>query len=232
MARKKKDTSVIMLRNTVIGFITLVAIGMIAFGTYVSTDLSDSAVTENEDYIVLDNPRARRAGEPIEVVEFFSYACVHCKNFEPLLDEWLEDIPEDVTFRRQPTTFSPIYALLAQSYLTLEAADALDRNHNRIFRAIHDSGRQFLTKDMVADYVDGRDISRDEFIEIFDSPDVRQAMRRADREQREFGIASTPSLVVAGKYLVRMTIGGQRRALRVVDELVAKERAADAETSS
>ena len=231
MAKKKKDTSVIMLRNTIIGFITLVAIGMIAFGTYVSTDLSDTAVTENEDYIELDNPRARRAGEPIEVIEFFSYACVHCKNFEPLLDEWLEDKPEDVTFRRQPTTFSPIYALLAQSYLTLEAADALDKNHNRIFRAIHDSGRQFLTKDMVADYVDGRDISRDEFIEIFDSPDVRQAMRRADREQREFSIASTPSLVVAGKYLVRMTIGGQRRALRVVDELVAKERAADAETS-
>ncbi len=232
MAKKKKDTSVIMLRNTIIGFITLVAIGMIAFGTYVSTDLSDTAVAENEDYIVLENTRARRAGEPIEVVEFFSYACIHCKNFEPLLDEWLEDIPDDVTFRRQPTTFSPIYALLAQTYLTLEQADALDRNHNRIFRAIHDGGRQFLTKEMVADYVDGRDISREEFIEIFDSPDVRQAMRRADREQREFSIASTPSLVVAGKYLVRMTVGGQRRALRVVDELVAKERAADAETSS
>ena len=65
----------------------------------------------------------------------------------------------------------------------------------------------------------------------FDSPDVRQAMRQADRDQRAFNIVSTPSLVVGGKYLVRMTVGGQRRALRVVDELIAKERAADAEAT-
>ncbi len=230
MARKK-DTKVLVARNTIIGFITLVAIGMIGFGTYVTTDFADKEVAENEDYIVLDNPRARRTGEPIEVVEFFSYACVHCKNFEPLLEDWLEDQEEDVVFRRQPTTFSPIYALLAQSYLTLEQSGALEDNHTRIFRALHDTGRQFLTKEMVADYVDGRGITREEFIEEFNSPDVRQAMRQADREQREFNIMSTPSLVVAGKYLVRMTVGGQRRALRVVDELVAQERAADAEAS-
>ena len=134
MARKKKDTKVIMLRNTIIGFISLVAIGMIAFGTYVTTDLSDTAVAENEDYIVLDNPRARRAGEPIEVIEFFSYACVHCKNFEPLLDEWLEDQDEDVEFRRQPTTFSPIYALLAQSHQPLPASDTTARGAHRSAR--------------------------------------------------------------------------------------------------
>ncbi|NOX52778.1 MAG: hypothetical protein GXP16_19915 [Gammaproteobacteria bacterium] len=51
-------------------------------------------------------------------------------------------------------------------------------------------------------------------------------MREAEKVQREFVIASTPSLVVAGKYVVSMK-GGQRHALDVVDLLISKERAAD-----
>ena len=184
-----------MARNTIIGFITVVAIAILGFGTYVSTDFADGEIVANEDYRVLDNPRPRRPGDPIEVVEFFSYGCVHCKNFEPLVDDWAEDLPEDVAFTKQPATFSPIWALLSQTYLTLEAADALEQNHERMFRAIHDTGRQFLTPEMVADYIDGRGLSADEFLREFNSPQVRDAMRDADRAQREYQIAATPSLV-------------------------------------
>lgn len=224
---KKKDTKVIMARNTIIGFITVVAIAILGFGTYVSTDLSDAEIVANQDYRVLDNPRPRRASDPIEVVEFFSYGCVHCRNFDSLVDEWAADLPEDVVFKKQPATFSPIWALLSQTYLTLESAGVLEQNHDRMFRAIHDAGRQFLTAEMVADYIDGRGLSADEFLREFNSPRVRDAMRDADRAQREYQIASTPSLVVAGKYLVTMD-GGQRRALRIVDQLIDEERAATA----
>ena len=89
---KKKDTKVIMARNTIIGFITVVAIAILGFGTYVSTDLADGKIVANEDYRVLDNPRPRRAEDPIEVVEFFSYGCVHCKNFDPMVDEWAAEL--------------------------------------------------------------------------------------------------------------------------------------------
>ena len=221
----KKDTKVLMARNTIIGFVTLVGVAILGFGTYVSTGLSTSAEVTADDYREIENVRPRRSGDPIEVVEFFSYGCIHCKTFDPVVDEWAAEQAEDVVFRRQPTTFSPIWALLAQAYLTLEAADALEENHSRIFRAIHDAGRQFLTPEMVADYVDGRGLTSDDFMREFNSPKVRDAMREADRDQRLYQIATTPSLVVAGKYVVSMT-GGQVRALRVVDELIAKERSA------
>ena len=215
-----------MARNTVIGFITLLAIGVFSLFTYVSMDLEPGEVVANEDYLVIDSPRPRRQGDPIEVVEFFSYACIHCMTFDPIIEDWAEDQQDDVVFRRQPTTFSPIYALLAQTYYALEATGALEQNHNRIFRAIHDARRQFLTPDMVAEYVDGRGVSKEEFLRAFDSPEVRKAMRDADRDQRIFQITGTPSLVVAGKYTVGMG-GGQGRALQVVDQLISQERGAD-----
>lgn len=223
----KKDSKVLMARNTIIGFITVVAILILGFGSYVSTDFTEGEIVANEDYRVIENPRPRRIGDPIEVVEFFSYACVHCKTFDPIVEEWASEQADDVHFKRMPATFSPIWALLSQTYLTFENAEVLEENHSRMFRAIHDAGRQFLSADMVADYVDGRGISRDDFLREFESPAVRAAMQKADRDQRTYQIAATPSLVVAGKYVIAMD-GGQRRALRIVDELIAQERTGEA----
>ncbi len=220
----KKDNKVIMARNTIIAFVSIVAIGILAFGTYVSTGIGAGEIgEENNDYKVLDNPRPRRTGDPIEVIEYFSYACIHCKTFDPIIEQWAAEQADDVAFSRMPATFSPIWALLSQTYLTFEDQDVLDQNHSRMFRAIHDAGRQFLTPEMVAEYVDGRGLSSAEFLRAFNSPAVKETMRKAERDQLTFQIAATPSLVVAGKYLVGMN-NGQRRALRVVEHLIELER--------
>lgn len=223
----RKDRKVLKARNTIIAFISLLVILILAFGTYVSTNLSRTTVVEaGEDYQEVENSRARRSGDPIEVIEFFSYACVHCKTFDPVVDEWAAQQADDIEFRRMPASFGPIQTVLAQAYVTFEGNNMLEDNHSRMFRAIHDARRQFLTPEMVADYVDGRGLSRGDFLREFRSPKSRRAMREAEKVQREFVIASTPSLVVAGKYVVSMK-GGQRHALDVVDLLISKERAAD-----
>ena len=213
-----------MARNTIIGFISLVVIAMAGFGIYLSTDIAGSDdIVVNEDYLVVENARPRRIGDPIEVVEFFSYSCIHCKTFDPIVDEWAAEQQNDVVFKRKPVSFSPAWSLLAQAYFTLEAADVLEQNHSRLFRAIHDARRQFLNPEMIADYVDGRGISREDFLHEFRSPNVREAMRDADRDQRNYQISATPSLVIAGKYVIGMG-GGQRKALRTADKLISRER--------
>ncbi len=220
----KKDKKVIMARNTIIAFVTLVVVSILGFHTYLSTGGGQpDDIQPQRDYREVENPRPRNPDAPIKVVEYFNYACVHCKTFDPVLDAWAEDLPDDVQVSRQPANFSPIWALLAQTYLTLQAADALEQNHNRIFRAIHDANRQFLTPEMVADYVDGRGISAEEFLKQFNSSAVRRAMQRAERSQRNFQISSTPSLVINDRYVVNMN-GGQKRALQVADHLINQER--------
>ncbi len=229
MAKKKKSKNqATIARNAIIGFVTVVAILILGFGTYVSTDLGrPGEIAADSDYTEVDNPKPRRDGDPIDVVEYFSYTCVHCKTFDPEIDDWAEKQADDVVVKKVPVTWSPIQTLLGQAYLALEAEEALKQNHRRMFRAIHDGGRQFLSAQMIADYVDGRGLTDEEFMRAFESPAVRQAMTQANNDIRRYNIAATPSLVVAGRYVVGMR-GGQKRALEVVDHLIEKIRAEEA----
>ena len=227
MPKKKQDRRVALIRNSILSVAALIAASIVGYITYVGSGLDEGAITEGQDYFAIEDPRRSRPGDPIEVVEFFAYGCVHCKTFDPVIESWAENQPDDVAFRRAPTTFSPAYALLSQTYYALEEADLLEQHHARLFRAIHESGRQFLRPQDVAKWLDGRGISAEAFLRIFDSPAVRAKVRAAERDQRAYQISATPQMVVAGKYLVTMN-GGQRRALDVLDYLIEKQRQADA----
>lgn len=218
----RTDRKVVRTRNTIIAFVALVAFLVIGYGTVYTTGVTQGEYLAGEHYRVIDDPPRRRAGEPILVQEFFSYGCVHCRNFDPLLDDWREDMPEGADFARSPAAFSPIWQLLAQTYYALDSLDALEANHLRLFRAIHDNGRQFLSADMIADYIDGNGASKEEFLRAFDSPEVRRHMREAEARQTRFVITSVPTLVVGDKYVVNMDVG-RKASLDVVDHLIALE---------
>jgi thiol:disulfide interchange protein DsbA len=220
-ARKVKRT-----RNVIIAFVALVAIVVIGYGTIYTTGITEGEYLAGEHYRVVEDPPRRRAGQPILVQEFFSYGCIHCRNFDPLLDDWRANMPEGATFSRSPVTFSPMWQLLAQSYYALESLDAAQENHLRLFRAIHDNGRQFLSADMVGDYIDGNGTTKDEFLRAFNSPEVRRHLRDTEAAQRKLVITSVPTMVVGGKYVVNMEVG-RKASLDVVSHLIALELAND-----
>lgn len=45
------------------------------------------ALTEGEDYLVLDKPIPQKQSGKIEVLEFFGYFCVHCHHFDSFVIE-------------------------------------------------------------------------------------------------------------------------------------------------
>ncbi len=225
-APTRKERQVIRTRNAIIGVVVAIVILVLGYGTLYSTGVTEGEYQAGTHYDVIEGAKGRRPGAPIQVREFFSYGCVHCRNFDPLIEAWQAKLPEDVEFQRTPAAFSPVWALLGQAYITLDEAGALERNHDRMFRAIHDNGRQFLSAEMIADYVDGNGISRAEFLRVFDSPAVRSRVRQAEREQRDLGISAVPTLVVDGKYRIGMQVG-RKTALDVVDHIIALERAAE-----
>lgn len=210
-------------RAIILGSVAVVIVAVIAYGAYYSlSGPSGSGVAADEHYTLIENPPRRRAGEDIVVHEYFSYACVHCSNFEPLVHAWSEDLPDGVRLVRSPALFDALWGLLAQSYYALEQLGALEANHDRLFRAIHDNGRVFRSAEMVADFVDGNGTTAEEFLAAFTSPDVVRATRDADRRMRDVGINSVPSLVVAEKYKINMNVG-RRASLDVADQLIAME---------
>ena len=167
----------------------------------------------------------------LSVEEYFSYGCIHCKNFDPTLEDWLTTLPEDVQFQRTPTAFSRAWGVLAQAYYALEKADALEGNHEQLFKGIHNGGRMFSNGEAIADYLDSDELPAAEFMRAFNSRDVARRLNRAEQATRRVGIRAVPTLVVAGKYRVGM-VNGERRALEVVDYLLEQERALIGKASS
>ena len=224
MKRTSADTKVTRVRTTIFSFAVIAAILIIGYGTLYSTGITEGEYVEGDHYKLIDNPPRRRPGEAIKVTEFFSYGCIHCRNFDPLLENWQKTMPEGVTFSRSPIAFSqPIWSLLGQTYLTLVATGTLEENHSRIFRAIHDNGRQFLSADMMADFVDGHGIDKSLFLRNFNSPQVRRALQQALEDERRLVIPSVPTLMVSDRYLINMD--SRKTALDIVDFLIIREMA-------
>lgn len=219
---KKKPNNVPLIRGLIIGGVALLGLVVIGYGLIYTTGATQGEFVAGEHYEVIETAERRRPGANVEVVEFFSYACVHCKNFDPLIHDWLETKPDNVEFTRVPVTFSPQWVLLAQTYYTLVALDILDENHDRVFRRIHNARRMFASPDEVAEFIDGNGATAEEFMAAWNGPEVRRLLREGEAAQREVVVRAVPALAVNGAYLVSMEVG-RKVALEVVDHLIALE---------
>ena len=226
MSKTKPDKRLMTIRNGIIAFVVLIVVVVGGYGLFRSTavDVSGEFI-EGTHYKVIEGSAPVPAVGPIRVTEFFSYGCIHCRNFDPFVDDWLKSAPKDVLFERNPVAFSPQWELLAQGYYALQETNALAENHERIFKAIHDNGKQFLTADMIADFVNGHGVTRDAFLAAFNSPANARAVADASRRERSSRVNSVPLLTVADHYVINMDTVPRKKAFDAVDFLIAKIRA-------
>jgi len=225
-AAKKKTSSqtVERTRNVILGFLGLLVAGFVIGTFYFGSGLSQNSIPQpSSDFEVIDGVDMDTPAKVLGVEEYFSYACIHCKNFDPTLEEWVETLADDVKFQRKPAAFSRTWSVLAQSYYALEKADALEGNHEQLFKAIHNGRRNFSSGQDIADYLDSEELPAAEFMRAFNSRDVSRRLARAASDTQRHSIRAVPTLVVAGKYRVDIN-NGSERALEVVDYLLEKER--------
>ncbi len=217
MARRKDNTKEIRT-GIFIAVATLILV-VVGYGLYYSLGFGGAA--SGEPYIALDKPDSTGV---VDVVEYFSYECPHCRSFDNLIDDWQSSLPEGVTFSRVHVAYSTSNRLLAKAHRALMRHDALEANHHRLFRAIQDRNRQFLTPKALAGFVDGFGVDQDSFLRTLTSARTSREVASGERRFVALGLASVPALVVDDKYVINMDIG-RKRALAVtrdlVDELLA-----------
>lgn len=193
----------------------------------VSTSPEPFNIEAEVHYQVLPIPVDTLDDNKIEVVEVFSYACIHCFHFDPAIEAWRQKQAEDVAFRRLPAIFNQSWALFAQAYYTAETLGVLDQVHAPIFNAIHLQGDDLRNPNAMAKlFKDVAGVDEKEFTRVFNSFGVRSRVQQADAQGRMYRVTGVPSMIVAGKYRVDGKMAGNNtRMLQVVDYLVAKERA-------
>ena len=212
---KRKDNAAQMRLAIGIGTVTVVVL-VIGFGLFYSG-------AEGPPYATLDRPAASETAGEVKVVEFFSYTCPHCRNFDEIVDGWREDLPDGVVLERVHVAYSPENRLLARAHLALVRHGALAANHQRIFSAIHDRNKRFDSPATLADFIDGNGVDREAFLRTMTSTRITRRVEAAEAAFIDLGLLSVPALVVDDKYVINMDLG-RKGALDAVDDLLAELR--------
>ena len=200
--------------------------------TYSQTENAGEQFIAGQHYAVLETPVATAAPESVvEVVEVFSYMCIHCYTFDPMLSNWHKAQSGAVDFVRQPAVFNPAWQLLAQAYYTAQSLGLEEEMHEPLFKAVHVERVDLRDEEAMAQLFQRHGgVDADTFNKVFQAFSVKSRVMQSRGKSRSYGITGVPTMIVNGKYRVDgESAGGNAAMLRVVDFLVAKEQAAIAD---
>lgn len=169
-------------------------------------------------------PMSAPAGQ-VDVVEFFSYACPHCFEFEPTLDAWLRKKPAGIHFHRFPVRFLQNASNFQPMYFALEAMDLVDAMQLKIFNAVHLEHQRLDKPDDIAAFMTKNGVDAKRFMSLFTSFGVRTKVQQANQMMETFGVDSVPTIVVAGQWMTSPGLAkSEERTTQVIEYLAAKAR--------
>ncbi|TSE35639.1 thiol:disulfide interchange protein DsbA/DsbL [Tepidimonas charontis] len=179
---------------------------------------------EGTEYRRLSKPVPVEVGPgQVEVLEFFSYSCIHCYRFEPLMKTWMQRLPKEIVVRRVHVGFNAAFEPLQRLFYALEAMGKLEALHLKAFQAIHDERRRFNALEPIADWVAAQGVDRAAFVQTYQSFGVSGKVKRAVQLQDAYEVDATPSLGIDGRFIVP---GQAERTLSIADALIARARQA------
>jgi len=181
---------------------------------------------EGTHYETLDRPVRTVDSNKVEVVEVFWYGCTHCYSFEPLIENWEAGLPDDVVFVRSPGMWNAMMQIHAQIYFVAEELGLVEETHSEIFDEILLRGNLLNSEASIRDFFMDKGASRADFDTAWNSFTVNSKVNRANTLMRDYGVRSTPNMIVNGKYRIvsNQAVPTQQDILEVVDYLVAQER--------
>ncbi len=161
----------------------------------------------------------------IEVIEFFSYACPACSNFEPVLEPWVRNLPKDVAFRRVPVHFLANAENFQRTYFALEVLGLVEAMQKKIFTAVHVEHANMAKPEDIAAVVARSGTDPQKFLAAFNSFSVAGAVGKAKATVNAYAIERIPTLAIHGRYLTSPgQAGGAMQGLAVADHLIARVR--------
>jgi protein dithiol oxidoreductase (disulfide-forming) len=181
---------------------------------------------EGKQYVRLKAPQSVDTGKKIEVIEFFSYGCPHCADFELSLQPWMKTAPADVQVRRIPVMFQDRWVPLAKEYFTLEALGEDARLSPELFNAIHKNGMPAWQEKAFLDWTQTKGLDRKKVEDMYNSFAIAGKVNRARAQAQAYNVQSVPVIIVDGKFLVNGEgVGSNAGMLPVIDALIVKARA-------
>ena len=171
----------------------------------------------------VDTPAGR-----IEVLEFFSYVCPFCKNFEPPFEAWIKTAPKDVAVRRVHVGWNMDGMMgepLQRIYYSLEALGLVDALQSKVFSAIQTEKKRLEQPDVLFAWAAQQGVDRAKFEQAYKSFGVANQIQRANRITNAYQIEGTPGMGVGGRFSTDIGMSqGAGPMLKLVDTLIDRMR--------
>ena len=175
---------------------------------------STAPYTEGNEYVTLPAPQQRLGSEgKVEVVEVFSYGCIHCAQFAPAAEKLRKQLPAGVTFKLLPAPFSAEWLPYARAYYAAKQLGVVERTHMALFDAKFAQHYPINSIDELADFYAREGVDRAEFLRVATSPEATAKLKEDLALIQKWQVDGTPTIVVNGKYRVA--------AVHSFDEMVA-----------
>ena len=188
---------------------------------------SNAATAQGSGYAEINPPQQTVAPEgKIEVLEYFWFGCPHCYAFEPVINEWAADIPEDVAFIREAPPLNPAWKPHSEAYYAAEQLGVTEKFFDPMFNGIHAEKKRLRSRKEIAGFAGDLGIDSREFLSAMKSFAVDAGLRRSLQLAQQSGITGVPAIIVNGKYRTSVSMaGGHDAVIRVIERLVELETA-------
>jgi thiol:disulfide interchange protein DsbA len=186
-----------------------------------------------KDYALI-NPPVPAAGDKVVVTEVFSYACPHCAHFQVFADEIKAKLPAGAQFEFLPAVFNAAWEPYARAFYTAKSMGLLDKTHQALFDAVHRDHQPLHTiEDLANLFYANYGASPGAFLSTATSFVVEGQIAQGTQLVHDYGVESTPTLIVDGRYRVTMSAErgiGPPEVVQIALYLAAQEVAAKQHT--
>lgn len=157
----------------------------------------------------------------VEVVNFFQYGCKDCFDFEPLISEWVKDLPPDVQFRSIPVGWSTSLEYMQRLYFTLETLGALEKLHSRVFKLIFREPQRAVTNADLGALLAEEGIDWETFNTVRTSFGVTSKVAQSKSLAEAYRVRRVPTIGIHGRFITDFAMaGGHTNALQLTGQII------------
>jgi protein dithiol oxidoreductase (disulfide-forming) len=186
---------------------------------------------------------AQRTSVPadkIEVMEVFSYGCIACNGFQPVVAQLRHALPPNAQLVFLPASFNPAedWPMFQRAYFAAQLLGIAERSHQGMFDAVWKTGELAVSDPLthrlkepqpsLADaarcYERLTGVKPEAFLSAATSFAVDMKIRAANAQIAAMQVPSTPCIIVNGKYrLIMDSLRSPDELIDLVRFLIAKE---------
>jgi len=155
---------------------------------------------------------AEQATEKKEVMEFFSFWCPHCFNFEPIVKNIKTKLADDVEFKKIHVNFMRFTTPAIQNDVTKAMMIARELNrgdelNQAIFKYIHVSRSSITGINDLKNIFVANGVEPEDFEKMMSSFGVNSRLKMNNKAVEEYRthVSSVPNFIVNGKFQATFT---------------------------